>query len=187
MRPRLPACQLPLAADERPHRRVRRFARESPALSASPVRRGAKGLARGQADVGSHFRDRLGGWRHQRRGIRCDRPRLRRARRRSGGRLDGADRQPWRADVRTHVPDAVLGPHSQRGACRHHVRRRDHHRGPGEHHPRRRTRRPGRACQAASGRPVLHAARGRLVWRDERRLPAAVSARPRSGLPQQRA
>ena len=66
-----------------------------------------------KADVRAYFGDRLGGRRHQRRGVRCHCPRLRRARRRSGGRLHGTNRQRQRTGVRTHVPDAVLRSHSQ--------------------------------------------------------------------------
>ena len=42
-------------------------------------------------------------------------------------RVDRPDHAGRRADLRPHVPDAVLRPDPQRGRHRHHVRRRDHH------------------------------------------------------------
>ena len=70
------------------------------------------------------------------------------ARRRPRRRLDRADGARGAADLRAHVPDAVLGPDPQRGAGRDDVRRQHHDAGPGQHHPRRRARRPRRARRA---------------------------------------
>ena len=60
LRPRLSALRVHLPADQSARRRVRRLARESLPLSAGGFRHDARGVARGQANVGAHFRARLG-------------------------------------------------------------------------------------------------------------------------------
>ena len=55
LRARLPAVELPLAADQPAHRRVRRLAGQPAALPARGVRRGARGVAAAPADVGAHL------------------------------------------------------------------------------------------------------------------------------------
>ena len=72
-------AELHLAAAEQAHRRIWRVTRKPPALSARSVRRDARRLAVGQADVGPHLRDRLG------------------RRRRRHARGSGADRRSVRA------------------------------------------------------------------------------------------
>ena len=152
LRPRLSAREFHLAADQPAHRCLWRLARQPPALSAGSVRGVAGGVAGAQADVGAHFRHRLGRGRHHRRRRGRDRARLCRGRRRSGRCLHRADRARRPAGLWPHVPDAVLRAGPQRGARRHHVRRQHHDRGPGQYHPRRRPRRSGGARPAASGR-----------------------------------
>ena len=148
LRARLSVRELHLAADEPPQRRIRRHAREPPALSARRVHGDARSLAGAQADVGAHLGDRLGrGRAHRRRGGRC-RARLRRGGRRPRRRLDRADGRRGAADLRAHVPDAVRGPDPQRGARRDDVRRRHHDARPSQHDSRRRARRPRRARRA---------------------------------------
>ena len=68
--------QLHLAADQPAQRRLRRHARQPPALPAGGVRRGARSLARAPADVGAHLGARLGRRRHHagRRGARSRAP-----------------------------------------------------------------------------------------------------------------
>ena len=156
-RPRLSAGELHLAAHQQAHRRIRRRAREPPALPARSVPRHARGLAGRQADVGAHLGDRLDGRRAHRRRRGRGGARLRRGRLRPDRRLDRPDRAGRRAGLRPHVPDAVLRPDPQRRRARHHVRRRHHQRRPGQHHHRRRPRRPRGAGAAASGRSVVHA------------------------------
>ena len=165
LRPRLSAREFHLAAHQPAHRCLWRLARGPPALSAGSVRGVAGGLAGAQADVGAHFRHRLGRGRHHRRRRRRHRACLCRSRRRSGRCLHRADRARCPADLWPHVPDPVLRAGPQRGAGRHHVRRQHHDRGPGQYHPRRRPRRPRGARPAASGRPRLHPEGGGLVRR----------------------
>ena len=103
-----------------------------------------------QADVGPHLGDRLAGRRAHRRRRRRGGARLRRGRLRPDRRVDRADHAGRRADLRPHVPDAVLRPDPQRRRPRHHVRRRHHQRRPGQHH-----RAAGRADLVALARPHL--------------------------------
>ena len=126
--PRLSARKLHFAADQPAHRPIWRFAGKSPALSARDIRGNAIGLAFAQADVGTHFRDRLGRGRHHRRRRGGDRTRLCGTRRRSRRCLDGADRARRAADLWPHVPDAVLRSGSQRSSGGDHVRRQYHDR-----------------------------------------------------------
>ena len=65
LRARLSAVGVHLAADQPPHRRLRRLAREPHALSTRGLSCRARGLAAGEADLGPDFRQRLG----RRRGI----------------------------------------------------------------------------------------------------------------------
>ena len=187
LRPRLSARKLHLAADEYAHRRIWRFARQPLALPARDFRGAAGGVAVAQADVGADFRNRLGGGRHRRRRCRGHRARLRRGRRRSRRRLDRTDRARRAADLRAHVPDAVLRPGPQRGARGDHVRRQHHDRGPGQYHPGRGAGGPGRPRPSASRRPLLHHEGGGLVRGGCGFLPAAIFARERADFPQQRA
>ena len=60
LRARLPAVELHHAAQQPADRRVRRVAREPPALSRRGLPRDARGVARRAADVGAHLGDRLG-------------------------------------------------------------------------------------------------------------------------------
>ena len=108
------------------HRRIWRHARQPAALSAGSVRGDARGMAGAQADVGAHFRHRLGRGRHHRRRRGGGRARVRRGRRRSGRCLDGTDRARRAADLRPDVPDAVLRSGPERGPGRDHVRRQHH-------------------------------------------------------------
>ena len=126
LRARLSAGELHLAAHEQAHRRIRRLIGEPPALPARSFPRAAQGVAGRKADVGAHLGDRLGGGRPDRRRCGRGRARLRRSRLRPDRRVDRADHARRRADLRPHVPDAVLRPDPQRGGARHHVRRRDH-------------------------------------------------------------
>ena len=114
LRPRLSAGEFHFAADQPAHRRIWRLARKPAALSARSVRGDARGVAVAQADVGAHFRDRLGRGRHLRRRCGQDRARVWRGRRRSRRRLDRPDRARIPADLWPHVPDAVLGTGAQR-------------------------------------------------------------------------
>ena len=75
LRPRLPAVQLHLAADQPAHRRIRRLAGEPAALSAGSVPCDARGVAAGPADVGAHLGARLGRGRHHARRRGGDRAR----------------------------------------------------------------------------------------------------------------
>ena len=68
----------------------------------------------GPADVGAHLGHRLGRGRHRRRRRGRDRPGVRSRRGGHHPRLGRADLAERPARVRTHVPDAVLGPHPQR-------------------------------------------------------------------------
>ena len=70
LRARLPAVGVPVSADEPSHRRVRRHAREPLPLSARGLSRDAGGMAGGAADVGAHFRARLGSGRQHARTTR---------------------------------------------------------------------------------------------------------------------
>src|SRR5690606_32343782 len=81
--------------------------------------------------------------------------------RRSHRCLRWPDHAAREACLRPHVPNAILRPHPQRGACendggRQHLRAR-----PRQLHPRRRSCRSLRACTAASDGPQLVAARRR--------------------------
>ena len=187
LRPRLPDGELPVAAHQPPHGRLRRFPRKPSAVPAGNLRRHARGLASAQAHVGAHLGDRLGRRRRHRRRCGRDRPCFCRARRRSRRRVDGPDGPRGAADLRAHVPDAVLGSGAQRGAGRHHVRRQHHGGRSGEHDPGRRPRRSRCARPAASGRSVLHHEGRCLVRREGHPLPAAISGRQGSDLPQLRA
>ena len=60
LRARLPDVVLHHAADQQAHRRLRRQPGKPHALPARSVSRGARGLAGRQADLGAHFRQRLG-------------------------------------------------------------------------------------------------------------------------------
>ena len=75
-RARVSALFLHIAADQPARRQLRRIAGEPVALPAGGVRRHARGVAGGQADVGPHLGDRLGGGRHHRRRCGGDRPQL---------------------------------------------------------------------------------------------------------------
>ena len=139
---------------------------------------------RGKADLGAHFRARLGGQpRHHARGCRGDR-----APAEAGGR--GHHRRVGRADlrggapgVRPHVPDAVLRPHPQRGGHRHHGGRQ-HHRGrPRELDPDGRPGGPRLPRAPAPGRPLLDAARRRARGLRGRHLAQAVPRRARPAVP----
>ena len=119
LRARLSALEFHHAADQPPHRRVRRVAREPVALPARGLCRHARGLARRAADVGANLGHRLGRGRHQRRRRRGRRPGVRRRRRRHRARVDRTDLGRRHAGLRPHVPDAVQRPDSQRrSACR---------------------------------------------------------------------
>ena len=106
-RARLSAVELHHAAAEQAHRRIWRQPRKPPALSARSVRGDARRLAVGQADVGAHFGDRLGGRaRHHARRSGADRRSLRARRRGPDRRLGGPDLGRGAAGLRPHVPDA---------------------------------------------------------------------------------
>ncbi len=103
LRARLPAVGLPVSADEPSRRRVRRNAREPLPLSARGLSRDARRMACGAADVGSHFRARLGAGRQHagRRG-------------RDRAALQGGRRRPDRRQLR---PDDARGAARLRHAC----------------------------------------------------------------------
>jgi anthraniloyl-CoA monooxygenase len=82
---------------------------------------------------------------------------------------------------------ALLGSGTQRGARCHNVRRQYHDGRSGEHDPGRRARGSRRTRTPASDRSVLYHAGCGLVWRGQHSLPAAISCRPGSDLPQLRA
>ena len=130
-----------------------------------------------EADVGAHLGDRLAGRRAHRRRRGPGGARLCASRLRPDRRLHRPDHAGRRADLRAHVPDAVLRPDPQRRRHRHHVRRRDHQRGPGQHHRRGRARRPRGAGAAPPRRSVVHA-EGRGLVRRADRSPARRSIRP---------
>ena len=94
------------------------IAREPAAVSARGVRRGARGLAGAQADVGAHLGDRLG----RRAAITADDAvEIARAFAAAGADLidvsAGQTSRARAAGLRPHVPDAVLGPDPQRAAA----------------------------------------------------------------------
>ena len=96
--PRLPALGLHHAADQHPHRRIRRQPREPHALSARDLPRRPRRLARGEADLGAHLGERLGRrGRHHARGRRRDRPDAAGSRRRHLRRLRRARPRPRRS------------------------------------------------------------------------------------------
>ena len=169
LRPRLPARELHLAAHQPAQRRIRRLAREPPALSARGVR------ARCARPGRRTSRCRCASRRPT--GPRAASPATTRSRSREAFAEAGVDLVDvstgqtvprGAAGLRAHVPDAVLRPDPQRGAGRDDVRRQHHHRRPGQHHPRRRPRRPRGARPAAPRRPVLHHAGRGLVRRRRR-------------------
>jgi anthraniloyl-CoA monooxygenase len=98
--------------------------------------------------------------------------------------VDRPDRSRGAADLRAHVPDAVLRSGAQRSASCHHVRRKHHGGRSGEHDPGCGPRGSRGARQAASGRSVLHHESGRLVWRQGHPLPAAIPRWQGSDFPQ---
>ncbi len=122
--------------------------------------RAARRLAGRPADVGAHFRARLGGRRQHARRRRRDREAVPRGGRRPDRRVVRPDDARGEARVRPHVPDAVRRPRAQRGGHRDDGGRRDLRARPREQHPDGRARRPVRARAPAPGRPVLDAARG---------------------------
>ena len=97
LRARLSALGLHLAADQSPRRRVRRLARQAPAISARSLHRGTRSLAAAPADVGAHLRARLGRGRHHtgRRG--ADRARVQGRRRRHDRLFVGAGERASRS------------------------------------------------------------------------------------------
>jgi hypothetical protein len=156
---RLPAQQLHLAADQPPYRRLRRLARQPPALAAGGVCRGARSLARTPAAVGAHLGTRLGRRRHH--AGRCGRDRacVQGCRRRHDRLLVGPGQRAAEAHLWPHVPDALCRPRPQRGRHRDHRGGR-HQRGRScQQHHRRRPCRPVRHRPAAPGQPGLDADR----------------------------
>ena len=192
LRPRLPAVVVHLAADQSPHRRLRRHARAPAALSARGVRRGARGLAAASCRCRCASRPRLGRGRHHARRCGGDRARLQGRRRRPDRLLVGPGQQAGEAGLRPHVPDAVRRPGAQRGRHRDHRGGR-HHRGrPRQQHHRRRPRRPVRGGAPAPGQSGVDADRGgahRLCGRGlaeavPRRQGAARAQRSSANAPQ---
>ena len=95
--------------------------REPHALPARGVPRRARGVAGGQADLGAHLRQRLGGrGRRDAGGRRRHRAHAQGGRRRHHRRVGRPDLAGARPGLRPHVPDAVLRPHPQRDRHRHH-------------------------------------------------------------------
>ena len=107
--PRLPALELPLAALQPPHRRVRRLAREAHALPARGVRGGARGVARRTSRWACASRPPTG-WGPPGRRIEDTVELAQRARGaglRRHRRVDRRQRARVEARVRPHVPGAL--------------------------------------------------------------------------------
>ena len=167
--PRLPALELPLAADQRARRRVRGGPGEVPARGLRRVPRGVAGRA---ADERAHQRHRLGRWRLRRRrrgGLRAP----------PGGgglrhrrRLHGPGLARPEARLRALLPDPLRRPDPPRGGHPGDRRRRDLQLRRRQHDHPRRPRRPVRARAPAPVGPALDPARRRRPGRRDRLDPA---------------
>ena len=158
LRPRLPAVVVHLAAHQPAHRRVRRLARQSPALSDRGLPRDARGRpssCRFGADLGA----RLGRGRHHPRRRGRDRAPPQGRGRRPDRLLVGPGEQAAKAGLRPDVPGAVRRPHPQRSRHPDDGGGRDLRGRSRQQHHRRRPRRPLRRGPAAPRQPGVDPAR----------------------------
>ena len=165
-----------------------RLAGKPPALSARSIRGDARGMAGAQADVGAHFRDRLGGGRHHRRRRGRDRARLCRATASiwstsRPGRPCATPQPVYGRMFQTPFSDQIRNEARVATMCVGNITTADQVNT---------ILAAGRADLVALGRPhlvdpALHAEGRGLVRRGRVVLPAAIPARQGADFPQQRA